>query len=97
MRKLLSHSIAVLFCCQAGGDDRIPLIVQLPGAGWLTAITVLAAIGDITRFPSARKLVGYAGLALRRAARVCVQTGAMARRVAAVFGVAVNPVVNDLN
>ena len=28
----------------------------------LSAMTVLAAIGDITRFPSAKKLVGYAGL-----------------------------------
>ena len=31
----------------------------------LTAITILAAIGDITRFPSAKKLVGYAGLGTR--------------------------------
>jgi len=31
----------------------------------LTAITILAAIGDITRFPTAKKLVGYAGLGTR--------------------------------
>jgi hypothetical protein len=31
----------------------------------LTAITILAAIGDITRFPNAKKLVGYAGLGTR--------------------------------
>jgi len=36
--------------------------VQLSGIGVLAAMTLLAAIGDITRFPSAKKLVGYAGL-----------------------------------
>ena len=42
--------------------DQTPFLVQLPGFGLLTAMTVLSAIGDITRFPSAKKLVGYAGL-----------------------------------
>jgi transposase len=42
--------------------EQVPYLVQLPGFGLLTAMTVLAAIGDITRFPSAKKLVGYAGL-----------------------------------
>ena len=46
-------------------DERIPLLVQLPGVAMLTAITILAAIGDITRFPNAKKLVGYAGLGTR--------------------------------
>ena len=40
-------------------------LVQLPGIGMLTAMTVLGAIGDISRFPSAKKLVGYAGLGAR--------------------------------
>ena len=40
-------------------------LVQLPGIGMLTAMTVLAAIGDVTRFHSAKKLVGYAGLGAR--------------------------------
>ncbi len=31
----------------------------------LSAITILAAISDITRFPNAKKLVGYAGLGTR--------------------------------
>jgi transposase len=34
----------------------------LPGVGILTAMTILAAIGEITRFPNAKKLAGYAGL-----------------------------------
>jgi transposase len=46
-------------------DERIPLLVQLPGVGMLTAVTILAAIGDITRFPNSKKLVGYAGLGTR--------------------------------
>jgi transposase len=46
-------------------DERVPLLIQLPGVAMLTAITILAAIGDITRFPTAKKLVGYAGLGTR--------------------------------
>lgn len=42
--------------------DFVPYLVQLPGFGLITAMTVLAAIGDITRFPDAKHLVGYAGL-----------------------------------
>src|SRR2546430_12021607 len=40
----------------------VPFLVQLPGLGVLSVMSLLAAIGDITRFPSAKKLVGYAGL-----------------------------------
>lgn len=41
---------------------QVAVLVQLPGLGLHTAMVVLAAIGDITRFPTASKLVGYAGL-----------------------------------
>jgi transposase len=37
-------------------------LMQLPGVGVIVAMTVLSAIGDITRFKSAKELVGYAGL-----------------------------------
>ena len=37
-------------------------IMQLPGVGFVVAMTVLAAIGDISRFENAKQLVGYAGL-----------------------------------
>jgi transposase len=50
---------------ESAQDERIPLLVQLPGVAMLTAITILAAIGDISRFPTAKKLVGYAGLGTR--------------------------------
>jgi transposase len=39
-----------------------PYLVQLPSFGLVVSMTVLAAIGDITRFPSAKHLFGYAGL-----------------------------------
>jgi transposase len=34
----------------------------LPGVGRLTAMTLVAEIGDIARFPTARKLCAWAGL-----------------------------------
>ena len=42
--------------------EAMPYLMQLPGFAIIVAMTVLAAIGDITRFPSAKKLVGYSGL-----------------------------------
>ncbi len=39
--------------------DLVPFLIQLPGIGLLNAMTILSAIGDITRFPTAQKLVGY--------------------------------------
>ncbi len=42
--------------------EAMPYLMQLPGLGLVTALTVLAAIGDVTRFESSKKLVGYAGL-----------------------------------
>jgi transposase len=42
--------------------DVVPFLMQLPGFAVVTRLTLLAAIGDLTRFPSAKKLVGYRGL-----------------------------------
>ena len=39
-----------------------PHLIQLPGVGVLTAMTILGAIGAISRFPGAKQLVSYAGL-----------------------------------
>jgi transposase len=47
---------------QAPWKDGVPFLMQLPGFAVVTSLTLLAAIGDITRFPSAKKLVGYSGL-----------------------------------
>jgi len=42
--------------------DQVPFLLQLPGFGLIVSLTVLAAIGDISRFSHPKKLVGYAGL-----------------------------------
>jgi transposase len=49
----------------AAQDARVPLLAQLTGIGWLSAITLLAAIGTIERFERPEQLVGYAGLGAR--------------------------------
>lgn len=49
----------------AAQDERVVLLRQLPGVGLITALTLLAAIGDISRFPTDKHLVGYAGLGIR--------------------------------
>jgi len=46
----------------AAQDERVPLLVQLAGISVIASMTILAAIGDISRFPEDKKLVGYAGL-----------------------------------
>jgi transposase len=46
----------------AKADPRVKLLTALPGAGQFTALVMLAEIGDITRFPSSRKLASWAGL-----------------------------------
>lgn len=54
---------------------QVGFLVQLPGFGVLNAMVVLAAIGDIARFPAAHKLVGYAGLGASVAASGPTQRG----------------------
>jgi transposase len=49
-----------------GADHRyIALLVSAPGFGWINAYTVASEIGDIERFASPSKLVGYTGLCPR--------------------------------
>ncbi len=45
--------------------DQAAFLVQLPGIGLVNAMTILAAIGEIERFPSAKRLVGYSGMGAR--------------------------------
>src|SRR6266702_4093617 len=58
-------------CCERelrvlGADHAyIPLLITCPGIGWVLAYTIASEIGDITRFASPRKLVGYTGLCPR--------------------------------
>jgi len=46
----------------AKADPRVKVLTTLPGVGQFTALVMLAEIGDIARFPSARKLASWAGL-----------------------------------
>ena len=43
----------------------MPLLMTTPGIGFVLAYTIAAEIGDITRFASPQKLVGYTGLCPR--------------------------------
>ena len=40
----------------------IPLLLTVPGVGWVLAYTIASEIGDIGRFASPKKLAGYTGL-----------------------------------
>jgi transposase len=49
-----------------GADHRyVPLLLTVPGIGWVLAYTIAAELGAIDRFPSPRKLAGYSGLCPR--------------------------------
>ncbi len=42
--------------------DQFELLTSIPGVGFVTAITFLAEVPDISDFPQARQLASYAGL-----------------------------------
>jgi transposase len=46
----------------AHADPRVQLLETIPGIGELLGLTLASEIGDVSRFASARKLIGYAGL-----------------------------------
>lgn len=46
----------------ARADERVQLLMTIPGVAELLGLTLAAEIGDVSRFPSAGKLVGYSGL-----------------------------------
>ena len=46
----------------ARADERAVLLMTIPGVAELLGLTLASEIGDISRFPTARKLVGYSGL-----------------------------------
>jgi len=49
----------------ARADARVRLLVTIPGVADLLGLTIASEIGDISRFASARKLIGYSGLTPR--------------------------------
>ncbi|MEY2516237.1 MAG: hypothetical protein QOJ89_3595 [bacterium] len=46
----------------AVGSEDVKRLMTIPGVGVAGAVTLIAAIGDISRFEDQRKLVGYLGL-----------------------------------
>jgi transposase len=55
----LDHELGPL----ARADARVVLLDTIPGVGDLLGLTLASEIGDVARFGSPRKLIGYAGLA----------------------------------
>jgi transposase len=49
----------------AAGHPYVPLLKTIPGVGDILGYTIAAEIGDISRFPTAKHLVGYTGLTPR--------------------------------
>ena len=49
-------------CQRARSDPRVKILTQLPGVGPFTALMILAEVGGIRRFASARQLASWAGL-----------------------------------
>jgi transposase len=47
---------------QALGDEDVRRLMTIPGIDVVCAATLVAVIGDVRRFPTARHLVGYLGL-----------------------------------
>lgn len=60
---LLQDQVAQLDATIATLMNQIPqYITSIPGVGPITGAAILAEIGDVNRFPSAEKLVAYAGI-----------------------------------
>lgn len=49
----------------AAEDERARLLTTIPGVGPVIALTIATTVGDVARFPSAARLVGYSGLVPR--------------------------------
>jgi transposase len=43
----------------------VPVLMSAPGIAWILGYTIASEIGDISRFPTPRKLIGYTGLCPR--------------------------------
>jgi transposase len=47
-------------------EPLVPILTSMPGVGIVSALTVIAEIGDFTRFPSAKNVSSFAGLVPRQ-------------------------------
>jgi transposase len=57
------HDIEQALAEREREDQRAARLKTIPRVGRIAALTFLAAVDDVHRFPSSRKLVGYSGLA----------------------------------
>jgi hypothetical protein len=67
------------------GSEDIQRLITVPGVSLITAATFIAAVGEIDRFPSPRKLVGYLGLdpKVRQSGREAARHGHISKQGAA--------------
>jgi transposase len=65
----------------------VPTLMTAPGIGWVLAFTIAAEIGEVERFDSADRLVGYTGLCPR-----VIQSGDSDRRGPLAAGSCSSPV-----
>lgn len=82
LNQLLTETEAHIAQLSVANEWHEPMtfLMQLTGIGLYTGMTILAAIGDIERFPSAQQLVGYAGLGARvRASGDSYRTGKISK------------------
>jgi transposase len=50
---------------RAQSEPRVCVLTRIPGVGHFIALLVLAEVGEVSRFPSARQLASFAGLTPR--------------------------------
>lgn len=83
----LDATIAAFICSRSALSHQLDLLVSIPGVSLASGATILAAIGDVSRFRSKEKLACYLGLTTRvnqsgeklRLGRISKQGNAYAR------------------
>ncbi len=63
--KTLIEELETTIVMLAEKNDQAMLLTTIPGIGYFSALLIVSEIGDIQRFPSAKKLCSYAGLVPR--------------------------------
>jgi len=63
-------------------SQSVRRLMTIPGVGSITALSIVSVIGEVSRFPSARHLVGYLGLdpKVRQSGERAARTGHISRQ-----------------
>lgn len=61
-KQSLDQELAALIATETEVAGQVRLLTTIPGIGPATAVALLAELGDLTRFRSAREVAAYAGL-----------------------------------